>query len=62
MKVGFCEICGDYSKLGFMACVGRNLCPWCTAQILGVSEKEARKVLDEEVETMYAEVVSKVSE
>jgi uncharacterized protein with PIN domain len=64
IKVGNCEICGDYDKLGLTRVpktgLRRYLCSWCISQLLKVSEKEARKEIERQLESMYQQVVSKV--
>lgn len=76
IKVGNCQICGDYSKLisakvpktglasedahtPTQSVLKRNLCSWCISQLFGISEKEAGEEIDRELESMYAQVVSK---
>lgn len=65
MKVGNCQICGDYDKLSDTRVpktgLRRNLCPWCISQLLRVSEKEVRVELNRQLEQMYQSVVTKVT-
>ena len=52
-KIGLCDKCHKYSVIGYMPCKKANLCPDCSAEILGVSpevvkEELMRRLLEDE--------------
>lgn len=59
-----CDLCHNYDITGFMPCADHGhhqLCPKCTAAILGVSEEEIRELLMSEFCSLRAARLTQVA-
>lgn len=49
-KHGVCDACGNVDIVGYVACIEKELCPKCGAEVFGSDEARVRAMLEKSLE------------